>query len=235
MQSDVTHLTLQDQLLTWFEKNKRQVMIGSVAVAVIAAIAGFYVWHQEQVQTDASEALTKITSPASAGGAPATTDAILKVAADFPGSEAAKRAILLAAGNYFAEGKYKEAQAQFEKFLRDNRESAFAGQALLGVASCKDALGLTADAVTAYKDIVDHHGSDSIAPQARFALGRLYETQGKLELARDLYQQVAQTDPNGPLGNEAGMRMMELISKNPALLPAKPAMPSPSALNIGKP
>lgn len=227
MQSDVTHLTLQDQLLTWFEKNKRHLLTGTVAVAVIGTIAGIYVWHQNQNQTDASEALSKISSTAYTGGAQAgTTEALLKLAADYAGTEAAKRAVLMAAGNYFTEGKYKEAQGQFEKFLRDYRDSAFAGQALLGVAACKDAQGLAAEATTAYKDIVDHHSADSIAPQARFALGRLYETQNKPELARDLYQQVTQMDPGGALGAEAGMRMAELISKNPGLVPASAAAPA---------
>ena len=227
MQSDVTHLTLQDQLLTWFEKNKRQLLTGIVAVAVIGAVAGIYFWHQNQNQADASEALSKISSTAYTGGAQAgTTEALLKVATDYSGTEAAKRAVLMAAGNYFTEGKYKEAQAQFEKFLRDYRDSAFAGQALLGVAACKDAQGMAAEATTAYKDIVDHHSTDSIAPQARFALGRLYETQNKPELARDLYQQVAQMDPGGALGAEASMRMAELTAKNPGLVPPGAAAPA---------
>ena len=140
MQTDAAHLTLQDQLLTRFEKNKRQLLIGSVAVVVIGLVAGIYVWRQNQTQLDASEALSKIASTAYTGGAQAgTTEAFLKVATDYAGTDAAKRAILMAAGNYFTDGNYKDAQTQFEKFLREYRESAFASQALLGVAACKDA------------------------------------------------------------------------------------------------
>jgi TolA-binding protein len=227
---------MQDQLLTWFEKNKRQVLWGAVAVALIGCAAGIYVWKQNEVQATASEALSKITSGNLMGGAqPGTTDALLKVATDYAGTDAAKRALLLAAGNYFAEDKYKEAQTQFEKFLRDYRDSSFATQALFGVARCKDAQGMTNEALIAYKDIVDHHPSESVAPQARFALGRVYEAQNKLELARDLYQQVAQMDPNGQLGSEAGMRLAELFSKYPNLIPARPASAIPAGLNLGKP
>src|ERR1039457_4375402 len=120
MQSDVTELSLQDRLLTWFEQNKRQGAWGAVAVVLIGAAAGIYVYRQNERQAEASEALSKITATGMMGGAQAeTTDAILKVAVDYAGSDAAKRALLLAAGNYFAEGKYKEAQAQFDRFLRD--------------------------------------------------------------------------------------------------------------------
>lgn len=218
----MAQLTLQDQLLTWFEKNKRQLLIGTGLVAVVALVVSIYFWRQTQAQTEASEALSKVIAGSMTGAAPAgTTEALLKVANDYAGTEAAKRAVLLAAGNFFADGNYKEAQAQFEKFLRDYRDSPFAGQALLGVASSKDAQGKTDEAINAYKDIADHHAGESIAPQARFALGRLYEQQNKPELARDQYQQVAQLDANGALGSEAGLRLAELFSKNPSLVAAK--------------
>jgi TolA-binding protein len=236
MQSDVTQLSIQDQLLTWFEKNKRQVLWGVVAVAVVGAAAGIYFWKQNETQTNASHALSKIASDNLMGAArPDTSEALLKVATDYAGTDAARRAVLLAAGNYFTEGKYKESQGQFERFLREYRESSFATEALFGVAACKDAQGMTNEALVAYKDIVDHHPSESVAPQARFALGRLYEAQNKLELARDCFQQVAQMDPNGQLGSEAGMRLAEIYSANPSLIPNRPAPAASPMLSPSKP
>ena len=52
-------------------------------------------------------------------------------------------------------------------------------------------------------------------------------SQNKPELARDLYQDVERATPFTSLGNEAGVRLEELIAKNPKLQPAPPA-PSPS-------
>ena len=236
MQSDVTHLTVQDQLLIWLTKNKRQVLWGTVAVAVVGFAVGIYVWQQNEVQTSASHALSKISSGNLMGVAqPGTTEALLKVAADYPNTSAARRAVLIAAGNLFADGKYKESQAQFDRFLREYRDSAFATEAMFGVAACKDAQGMAAEATTAFKDIVDHHPSESVAPQARFELARLYEMQNKLELARDLYQQLAQMDPNGQLGSEANMRLAELFNKNPSLIPVRPTAAAPVGLSPVKP
>ena len=235
MQSDITELSLQDQFLTWFEKNKQTVAWGALALALLGAAAGIYFYRQNQVQAEAGEALSKITAAGMTGGTTAgSTEAMLKVVSDYPNTDAARQSLLLAAGNLFAEGKYKEAQTQFDRFLREYRESSFAGQALLGVAACKDAQSLTNDAIAAYKDIVDHHSSESVVPQARFALGRLYESQGKLELARDAYQQVAQIDPNGALGSEAQMRLAELFSQNPALIPARATPTGTPTLTIPK-
>ena len=73
------------------------------------------------------------------------------------------------------------------------------------------------------------HASESFIPQAKFALARLYEAQNKPELARDLYQDVERAAPLSTLGNEAGVRMEELIAKNPSLAPA-PALPPPSSV-----
>lgn len=237
MQSDASHLALQDQLLTWFEQNKKQVLWGAVAVVLIGFAAGVYFWKQSQTQEDASENLSRIMGNAQlAGETGKPDDKLLKLAADYPGTEAAKRALILVAGDYFDTGKYKEAQAQFDHFLRDYRDSAFAVQALLGVAACKEAQGMTNEAVEAYKDIVDHHSSEGISLLARLSLGRLYQAQNKLELARDLYEQVGQSDPNGMLGSEAGMQLAELFSKNPSLAPARtPAPASAPALNLNKP
>src|SRR5206468_4481552 len=99
------------------------------------------------------------------------------------------------------------------------------GQALLGIAASWDAQGKTNEAVAAYKNLVDHHPGESVIPQAKFALARLYEAQGKLEQARIYFEELNRTEHYGSLGSEAGMRLEEMIAKNPGLVP-KPATPS---------
>jgi tetratricopeptide (TPR) repeat protein len=100
------------------------------------------------------------------------------------------------------------------------------GQALLGVAACLEAEGKTEQALTAYKDLVTRHAKESVIPQAKFALARLYEAQGKPELARDLFEQVEHDNPYGSLGSEAGMRLEDLNAKYPKPVPAPVSPPS---------
>jgi hypothetical protein len=76
---------------------------------------------------------------------------------------------------------------------------------------------------------VDHHPNEIVGPQAKFALGRLYQAQDKPELARDMYQDVERALPFTTLGNEAGMRLEELLAKYPKLAPA----PLPAAEGLG--
>jgi hypothetical protein len=77
--------------------------------------------------------------------------------------------------------------------------------------------------MAAYKELIERHPGDSAVPQAKFALARLYEAQNKPELARTYFEEVAQADPYGSVGSEAGMRLEELKIKYPNLV--TPSLP----------
>ena len=96
------------------------------------------------------------------------------------------------------------------------------GEALLGIGACLDADGKGRDAIAAYKDLIDHRPGDVVLPQAKFALGRLYEANSEPEKARNQFEEVARENPYSSLGSEAGMRLEELNMKYPQLMPATP-------------
>jgi tetratricopeptide (TPR) repeat protein len=227
MDSDAAQLPVFDRLEIWIGKNRTQALTGATIVVALVLIVGFYLWYKGEKETNASEALTSVSLPT--GPAPRTdaADAYLKVAAAYPSSSAAARAVLLAGATYFTEGKYDQAKAQFEKFVRDYREPTFMGEALLGIAASLDAQNKTDEAIRAYKDLTEHHSGDPAVPQAKFALARLYEAQGKPEIARTLFEDVARSEPYGSLGSEAGMRLEELKLKHPELFAAPPAAMTP--------
>jgi len=237
MQTDVTQSASFYKLWAWFETNKKQVSWGATALVVLGLITWFWLWRQSEQEVNASEALSNIATPqlGSAGARPDVADAYLKVAASYPNSNAGARAQLLAAGSLFVEGKYPEAQAQFERFMRDHRESPFMAEALLGSAASLDAQGKTNEAMTAYKNIVEHHPNDYVAAQAKFALAGMYEAQNKPELALPMFEEIARIDPYGSLGSEAGMRSEELKIKHPNLVPPTPARTNATPLKFGTP
>ena len=226
MDSDVAKLPMFDRLEIWFGKNRKQALTGATILVAVGLIVGFYLWYKQQKEADASEALTSVAVPIGPGAHPETADAYLKVAATYPSSSAAARAVLMAGGTYFVDGKYDQAKAQFEKFVREYREPTYMGEALLGIAACNDAQGKTDEAIRAYKDLADHHSGDPSVPQAKFALGRIYEAQGKPEMARTYFEDVARAEPYGSIGSEAGMRLEELKQKHPELF----AAPAPATL-----
>jgi tetratricopeptide (TPR) repeat protein len=232
MEKNVARLAFHEQLWAWFEANKKQVLAGAIVVAVAGVVVSYYLWYQGEKEVSASEELSIATAPLtlSGGGRGETAEAYLKVAAAHPGTDAAGRAVLLAAGTLFAQGKYADAQALFERFIRENPESQFRVQAQLGLAACLEVQGKADEAMRAYKDLVDRHPNDNIVPQAKFALARIYESQNKLAEAFAQYRDLERVDPGGSFGAEAADRAEDLKTKHPELAPAAP--PAPASISL---
>jgi len=229
MDSKADELPLSDRFWAWFEANKKQALIGLGVIVAAAAIAGFVAWHRAEKETASGEALSNVAAEQATlpPGSQNATAAYLKIADEYPKTMAGARALLLAAGNLFAEGKYDQARAQFEKFAREHGDNPLMGQALLGIASSLEAQGKTTEAIGAYKSLVERHPNDSVVPQAKFALGRLYEAQEKGDLAKSQYEDILRVDPYGSLANEAGIRIEELKWKYPNLATPPPAPTGP--------
>ena len=237
MESEVAQLPLTERVWIWLQNNVRQALWGVVGLLLLGVIVAYFFYHRNQKEIQAGEALSNVAGMSEAGANANLAEAYLKVAAEYPNSRAGASALLLAAGDLFADGKFEQAKTQFQKLAREHSDSPLLGQALLGIASCLEAMGKSAEAIAGYKDLVDHHPSDSVVPQARFALARLYEAQNKPELARDYLEQVAQValGPDGQpryvygsMGSEAGMLLEELKTKYPSLV-KPPAAPPGSA------
>jgi predicted negative regulator of RcsB-dependent stress response len=235
MDSKADELPLSDRFWTWFEANKKPALIGLVIVILGILAAVIIGWQRSESETTASEAVANITADQAAFGAAASTNAAaeyLKIANEHPKTPAGARAVLLAAGSFFDQGKYDQAIVQFERFARDYPENPLMGQALLGVAASLEAQGKTNEATAAYKSLVERHPTDAVAPRAHFALGRLYEAQGKPEQARTEYETVIRSEQpyggGGSMGNEAQIRLEEFRWKYPNL---NPPAPPPAAMN----
>jgi predicted negative regulator of RcsB-dependent stress response len=252
MESDVTQSAFFYQLYAWFDAHKKQVAWGLGLLLAIGLIAGFVCWRSGARQENANMALSEVISHGWASPQPEPPDSFLKVAAEHPGTDAAGRALLMAATALFHDGKYPESEAQCRKYLSEFRSGAFAGQASFGLAASLDAAGKADEAAAAYKDVIDHHSGENVMLPARLALGRIYEAQGKLAQARDAYEQVAREGAGsfeqareyylrerfvrggvGPLGAEAVLRLDELFAKHPELVPApKPPISQPASTNV---
>ena len=229
MESDAVQIPISHKAWAWFEANKKQTLWGAGILLVVGTIVAFFLYRQNQAEITASEALSSVALPQPSGARADTVEGYLKVAATHPGSKAGARALLLAAGGLFVDGKYDEARTQFERFRREYSDSLFMGEALLGIAACLDAQGKTRDAMAAYKDLIDHRPGDSNVPQAKFALARLHQAQNEPEQARNLFEDVERSQPYGSLGDEARMQLEELKTKFPKLLAPVTPMPTNAA------
>lgn len=234
MEQTVAELPIMDRAWTWFQANKKPILWGTGAVFVAGFAFSFFYWRSVQVEQAAGDALSQIEATRVFQGAQAVVppEAYTRVASEHAGTKAAGRALLQAGGIYFTQGKYAEAQAQFQKFLNEYPDSPLRAQSSLGIAACLDALAKPDEAATAYKAVIDRNPGEAVTIQAKFALARVYETQNKLSDALKLYEDLARGEASGSIANESGLRADELRAKLPPPPAAAPVTVTPAVPEV---
>jgi len=221
MQAQETTSEYLFKLLPWFEANAKRLAYAAALVLIAVFIYSFYSYRQGQREIAAGQALTQAAMSATGGG---LAEACLKIAADYSGTAAGQRALLQGATALFTAGQYADAQAQFQKFLDTYHDNFFSPQAALGVAASLDAQGKMDQAVGAYQRAAGQTADGNAAANAKFALARIDEAQGKAADALKLYADVARSYPNSSISSEAGRRAIELKIKSPTVT----AVPEPT-------
>src|SRR6266542_3285227 len=235
MSSQATESTRMIDFLAWVEVNKKKLVLGTAAVAVVIAGYSIYQWRRNQAEAEASAALLKVDRPATTTeSAPEPNpQAFLQVVAAHPGTSAAGRALLLAGDALYRENKFTEAQTQFEIFLRDFAANPLGPTAALGVAACLDAQNKTNEALKAYQDVLTRFAGAAVIPQAKLALARLYEASNEPAQALKIYDELTRPNVQSVWNSEAVMWREQLLSKHPEL--AKTNAPTAAALGSNAP
>lgn len=206
-------------LFGWLDKNKKQLVWAGGGILIMVFAVSFYFWNKGRLEIKAAETLSSIQTTPNSDAA-----AYISLAAQYPRTSAAAQAVLLAAGNLFSAGKYAEAQAQFDRLLREYSDSPYRVQAFLGTAACMDAQGKTAEAVTRYAELIQRFPTDPATLQAKSALARIYEAQNQFDRALPLYEELAQAANYNSIGLESAVRLQALIARHPELV--KPKAPT---------
>ena len=222
------------EALTWFEVNKKRLAIGLITALVVGF--GIYVVNHlgDQKEKKASSALIALNpATASTNDPPVPATAYLKVTEDFAGTAAAERALLLAAGAYFTEGKFTDAQNTFDRLLREKSGSKWAPDAAFGVAASLESQGKRDEALTAYERVARQYSSSAVADEARLAMARIFEAKNQPAEALKQYEDLTRNGITSMRAQDAMMRRMELVRKHPELeKPPTNAAPALSGLTI---
>ncbi len=229
MQPDVSETDSLLKLWAWILANQKRLLMAAAGIAIIALILFLISNYQESKEITASEALSNVQPPRLKDAPPPgeMAKAYLKIIQDYPGSRAAVQATLRAATALFEDGKYAEAQAQFENFLRLDPGSSFAAQAAYGVAVCLDAAGKTTEAAAKYDEVAKLYSKDGISEEAKLGLASVYIAQGKPEMAYKQLEEIlqgVQGSRGSAVGQEAFMKQQELVQQFPYLRSNTPAI-----------
>jgi len=237
MEQKVVDLTLGEKLFVWFEANKKQAALGAVIVLVLGFGVCYYIWSQGAKEVKAGEALSQVLANRLFDGAarPVSSEDYLKVATTYAGTSAASQALLLAGGALYTEGKFSEAQSQFQRFVQEFPGNPFMSHALLGIASCLDAQGKAEEASRAYKDALVRFPNAPTSAQVKLGLARCYEAQGKVEDARPLYEELTRDESFSSFGNEAAFRLEAIKANEPVVTPEAPVATNAPAFKLSTP
>lgn len=203
-------------LLAWVELHRKQLILGLVGLIALWGVA--YLWRHFRAERElrANAALLEVRPKAGdPDSAPKASD-FLKVADEHASSTAGPRARLLAAGAFFAEGRYSEAQAEFEKVAAAG-QGVLGAQAEYGIAACLDAQDKGELAVAKYQEVAAKYPGESVAGQAKLALARLYESRKQPEVALKLYDDLIRARDAGAFAQVATERRESLVRMHPEL------------------
>ena len=129
----------------WIEAHRRQLIAGVIGAAVLVGIISVASAAKAQKEVTAGIALSQLlTAP------PVKPEALLQLASAHSGTQAALRAQLQAATAYFEDGKYTDAQAQYQAFAEAHPTNPLAGEAFLGAGASLEAQGKADQAISWY-------------------------------------------------------------------------------------
>lgn len=213
---------------SWAVGHRGKLVYGGIAVAVVLVIV-FGGWFYLQQQDEAAgvalgHALQVYQAPVTSAGQPplpgTTSFASAQDRAKAARAEFAKVAEKYSHTNsariarYFMgladnEAGNTAAAEQELKEVADSGHSDVTALAKFALASLYRGQGKDAQAVTLYKDLIDHPTNTVAKSQAQLALASVYE-QKQPQDARNLYQQVQKENPDTAAGQMAAGRLAEM-------------------------
>lgn len=210
MSLEAEESSLSFDLLTKIEENKQIIKI--VLTALILGIAATIVvrWYMKSVEIEASHAVVGagIVPARSTNEVPA--DTWLKVAAQHSGTQAGRRALLLAASKLFQDGRYSDAEAKFDALIAEGSTDSLLPSAAYGKAACLDAQNKLQEAAAAYQNVISRFKDAPVYELARMGRARIHEASNQPEQALAIYDEMTKST-SATAGNAAGRREALLI------------------------
>ncbi|HEX6314269.1 MAG TPA: tetratricopeptide repeat protein [Gemmatimonadaceae bacterium] len=198
-----------ESLVEWFRRNSRQLAIGAMAVAAIAAIA--FLWRASAVKKEmrASEALAAAQMVVQSGNAALAQSDLQALIRRYDGTSSAIQGRMLLAQVYFSQGKTDEGLRELDAI--DSPGLYAASVHGLRGAGLEQA-GKPAEAAAAYEEASEAADTPGAKANYRADAARAYLAAGNTEAAKRIWTELA-SDDTSPLSGEAKVRLGELNAK----------------------
>ena len=199
--------------LGWIKKN-RETFIGSVVILLaVIVFSVYFLFHYRGLRDTAWKSLFIAQEQARGGNFAQAQQQLAAIAASYGSTSAAPYATLFKGDMLFAQGKFKEAAAEYSKLTSSKDVAPFA---VYSVGKCKEAEGDLAGAQVAYSDFLLKTPEHFVAPEVHSSLARAQELSGSADLAKTTYEKIVLLYPDTSWAMQAKAK---LAPKAPA--PAK--------------
>lgn len=212
----------------WTVEHRNKLVNGAIAAVIVVVVVVGALWfmhHRDQQAADAlGKAMVVYEAPLRAPAEPADPERLSftspqeraiaakaefhKVASDFGATKSGKYAKYFAGLAEVESGNSKVAEEQL-KYVADLRDSDLASLAKLSLASLYRDSGRDNDAVSIYKELIDHPTRTVPKATAQLQLAETYAAKQPAD-AKKLYEQIAKDNPNSVAGEVANQHASEL-------------------------
>jgi lipoprotein-anchoring transpeptidase ErfK/SrfK len=169
--------------------NKRVIAVGLVVTLLLAAlVGGLYFYAQKRMQRDSASRLAAAQALYEAQQWSQAEALFSEIAKRYPRSDAAPEGLRHLALIMQSGGKYNEALATWQS-LEKIKNNPHAVETDYYIANCLENLGKKAEALPRYSRIAAMPQAGEFASLAKSGLGRIAESEGKLEEARTRYEE----------------------------------------------
>lgn len=198
-----------ESLLDWAKAHSRQVAIGAISVAALAATVFFWQAASEKKEANAGRALSDAQRAFASGNLPLAQSDLQKMVQRYDGTMAASQARLLLAQVLFEQNKVDDGLKQLDEV---DAEGPFEASVHAIRAAGLEQAQKPAEAAAYYRRASDAARSDSEKAQFLADAARTYAAAGQKEQALEIWRKMAEDETN-PLSAEAKLRVGELSAK----------------------
>jgi predicted negative regulator of RcsB-dependent stress response len=203
-----------------FVRANRTGVLVFIAIALAGGLSyAGYEWYHERREAEARQALITAGARLRAGkpGETVNRDDAMKllqeVASSHPGTVAAEEALVRLGNFQYEAQKTDEALATYAKYLQEYPRGRYRMMMAISKAYAEEGKGKSEEAIKTLAEITTASKDDPLVGEALLNLGRLYESQKKIDEAMKIYGQLSERYVNTQWGQIALQRMSALRTR----------------------
>ena len=189
---DDVFVSTMRRIISWAQENRQQMIVGSVAILLVAAAGAWFIASQRSVETAANTQLARVQQSVASGNNQLAIRDLQSFLNTYGSTEAADQARLILASVLIDEDRATEAVEALAT-LPERLDNPLGLPAARLKASALESLDRTQEAIDAYLAIAEDARFPFQRREALADAARVHLQNGNPERAVDLYQQVVDT------------------------------------------